>query len=214
MEVSGVLMDASSSPIECSGLLDLPTEIRIEIYRHLFAAAQLSLEGGHPDSWHCGSSICLCAFPYHLVNTCRQLRHEAAPYLLGATTLQVKHSLENVDRLPPRYVSEITRAVMLNVGSFSKSPMQLGSFLALKTVELRNITVWCKYHDEAYLESHEGDDCMIGLALFNLGRISPHFTQLCADTTRSFKILLCCQYVVSSMTDETIVRNPSLLSLC
>lgn len=199
-------MDTRPPAPECpTGLLDLPTEIRIKIYEHLFHGALLSLEGGSPESRHCGSPICSCVFPYHILNTCQQLRHEATPYLLAATTLQVGNSVKNMDRIPPRYASAITSAVMLNVGSFSKTPMLFTSFVALKTLELRNITVWCKYHDEAYLESEEGDDCMIALALFNLGRINRYFTELCADETRLFKVLLCCQYVVSSLTDETIV---------
>lgn len=198
-------MDASSTPSECTSLLDLPAEIRIEIYRHLFDAAQLSLEGVDPGTRHCGSPICSCAFPYHILNTCQQLRNEATTYLLAATTLQVSGSLENLNQLPSKYISAITRAVVLNTESFSKAPLQLDSLLTLKTLELRNITVWCKYHDEFYLQTPEGDECMLALALFNLGRISSRFTTLYADTTRPYNILLCCQFVVSSMTDETIV---------
>jgi len=191
----------SASPCH---LLNLPSEIRIEIYRNLFDAAELSLDGGHPESIHCGSSICSCSFPWRILGTCQQLRNEATPYLLSATTLQICSTAKNIQRLPPTYVEAIPRAVILNVEAVSKKQLQLDHFPSLKTLELRNITVWCKYHEESYLESPAGDECMIGLAMFNLNRISPHLTRLCTNMQRSFKILLCCQYVASSTTDETL----------
>lgn len=198
-------MDGVVPAPECTSLLDLPTEIRIKIYEFLFDGARLSLEGATPESRHCGSPICSCAFPYQILNTCQNLQHEATPYLLAATTLQVRGSLNNIDRLPPRYVSAITRAVVLNVGFLSKTPLDFSKLSGLKTVEFRNITVWCKYHDEAYLASEKGDNCMIALALFNLGRSSRSFTSLCTNETRPFNIIIWCQFVVSSLTDETIV---------
>jgi hypothetical protein len=45
---------------------------------------------------------------------------------------------------------------------------------------------------------------MFDLAMFNLNRISSLLTILCNEP-RSFQILLCCQYVVSSLRHETIV---------
>jgi len=141
------------------------------------------------------------------------LREEATPHLPAAITLQVNGTLENLKRLPSKYVPSIERALVMNTESVSKAPLQLDMLSALKTLELRNITVWCKYHDEAYLQSQEGDECMIALALFNLGRISSRFTVLLTDTTRPYNILLCCQFVVSSMTDETIVWNAALTVL-
>lgn len=195
-------------------LLNLPLEIRIEIYRNLFDAAQLSIDGGRSNSVRCKSSICSCAFPFHILNTCRQLRGEAMPYLLSATTLQVSSTLEKAARLPSSYISAIPRAVILNAEAFSKNPWRLDDFHSLKTLELRNITIWCKYHDEAYLESAAGDECMIGLALFNLNRINAQLTHLCADMQRWFKILICCQYVVSSATDETIVCFQTPFAVC
>lgn len=186
------------------GFLHLPYEIRTEVYSYLFEAAQLSIEAVHATSPHCGYTICSCAFPWHISHTCRQLRAEALPYLLAATTLEVSSSLVKATIIPPPYLSAIPRAVVLDAKAFSSQPFKLDSFNSLKTLELRNITIWCKYHDEAYFESKEGDESMFGLAMFNLNRISNLLTALCDEVERDFKILLCCQYVVNSLTHETI----------
>jgi hypothetical protein len=159
---------------------------------------------------HCHSSICTCAFPYQILNTCQQLRHEATPLLLAATTLNIFDTAQMAaTRLPKSYVSAIQRAAIINPETFAKAPLKVDALRlsSLKTLELRNITVWCKYHDATYLESEQADECMIGLALFNLNRISPQLTKLCNDTERSFKVILCCQYVASSLRDETVVSS-------
>ncbi|KIV93649.1 hypothetical protein PV10_04845 [Exophiala mesophila] len=112
---------------------------------------------------------------------------------------------EMASNIPRALLSTIPRVVISNAPrSWSKSPLQLDMFDSLKILELRNITIWCQYHDDEYLKSLEGDECMMGLALFNLNRISPQLTQLCADGQRKFHILLSCQFVASSMTGETI----------
>lgn len=187
-------------------ILDLPAEVRVVIYRHLFEAAQLSLGGaGHPNTPHCGFAVCSCAFPWHILRTCRQLRWEALPYLLPATTLQVAGTLDKVNRLPSSYLSAIPRAIILNAEAFSKMPLFLDHIQGLKILEIRNMTIWCRYHEGTYLESPAADDSMVDLAMFNLNRISGHLGRLCAESTRTLRVFLRCQYVVSSMTDETIV---------
>ena len=188
-------------------LLDLPTEIRVEIYRHLFDTAHLYLDSGLslPGGPACGASICSCAFPRHIVNTCRQLRQEATPYLLAATTLQIYGTLNIAARLPPSYISTLSRASILNVRAFSRKSPNFDDFSSLRTLELHNVIIWCKYYNEAYLQSQEGDESMLQLALFNLNRLSFCLTQLCNNPSRPFKILLYCQYAVSCTSKETTI---------
>lgn len=185
-------------------LLAVPGEIRLEVYRYLFDGAQLSIESAHPTGSPCGFTICSCAFPWHILRTCKKLRSEALPYLLAATTLEVASTMVKAANIPSSYLSAIPRAVVLDAKAFTNTPFQLDVFTSLKLLELRNITIWCKYHDEAYLESEEGDESMYGLAMFNLSRISNLLVELCTGLDRPFGIRLCCQYVVSSLTHETI----------
>lgn len=183
-------------------LLALPAEVRVEIYRHLFNAAQISAEQLYPL---CAAELCSCDFPWQLTNTCRRLRHEATPYLLSTTILQICGTIQKVSRLSSSLTSTIQHVVILNTKIFCKQPFSLDIFASLKVLELHNITVWCKYHDETYLQSADADDCMIQLALFNLNRISPQLKRMCSALEMSFKILLWCQYVVASSTQESIV---------
>lgn len=108
-------------------------------------------------------------------------------------------------KIPSPYLSAIPKAVVLDAKAFSNMPFQLDLFHGLRFLELRNITIWCKYHDEAYLQSEEGDESMYGLAMFNLSRISNVLVELCMRSDRTFEIRLLCQYVVSSFTQQTIV---------
>jgi hypothetical protein len=110
-----------------------------------------------------------------------------------------------VQKLFHTYLSVIPKAVVLDAKAFSNMPLQLDLFGGLRILELRNITIWCKYHDEAYLQSEEGDESMYGLAMFNLSRISNLLVELCMPSDRPFGIRLFCQYVVSSLTQQTIV---------
>lgn len=193
-------------------LLALPIEIRTEIYRHLFTASVLSTDSGH----HCGARLCTCSFPWQITQTCQQLRNEATPYLLSATTLEISNTIGTTALLPPNYLAKIPHMVILNTGVSEKKPLDLQALNSLKVLELRNITVWCKYYDEDDLLSPDGDEAMIQLALFNLYRINPQLIQSCffAEAFRLFKPLLCCHYVVSSPTDQTIVRHTPSLSPC
>lgn len=191
-----------------SSLLTLPPEIRVEIFRHLFLNSQILADGScSMNGYRCGTKICRCSFPHQLLVSCRQLRWEANSYLLAATTLQISGAMKQlVSNVPQAVLSAIPRVVISDARrSLSKLPLQFDMFDSLKILELRNITIWCQYHDEEYLKSLAGDECMMGLAWFNLNRISPQLTHLCADKHRSFRILLCCQFVASSMTGETIV---------
>ncbi|EXJ74963.1 uncharacterized protein A1O5_01659 [Cladophialophora psammophila CBS 110553] len=126
------------------------------------------------------------------------------PYLLSSTTLRICGSPKDVLPLPPSHISAIPHIVILDVREFSKQPLELDQFYSLRTLELRNIDVWCKYHDETYLQSATADEFMINLALFNLYRITPRLTWLCLDSRKPFEVLLCCQYMMPSTTQETI----------
>jgi hypothetical protein len=191
--------------IPALGFLDLPAEVRVEVYQHLFHAAELSLEPAFPSVSHCGVSICPCRFPYALLSTCRTLRQEAESYLLAATTLQLASTCHKLDLLPASYLSGISRAVVLNVKQYLKQPLDFDRFAALKTLELRNIAVWCRYMNEDALWGEDGDQVMLDLAMFNIKRHSASLASLCASADRPFNILLGCRFVVSSARPETLV---------
>ncbi|KAK5939419.1 hypothetical protein PMZ80_008723 [Knufia obscura] len=186
------------------GFLDLPTEIRVEVYSHLFEAAKLSCDTPHSTWPSCGYSVCSCLFPRHITNTCRQLRQESLPILMAATTVEVAGSLDKIVSMPECYLGAINRAVVLDAKLFSLRPFQLERLPALKVLELRNITIWCKFYDEVFLESPQADEAMIGMAYFNLSRIGKSLQELC-HAPRPFKLHLCCQFVVNSLSDETVV---------
>ena len=190
------------------GLLELPFEIRTEIYRCLFDSARLSIEPVYPSIPHCRYTICSCWFPWHIVNTCQQLRQEALGSLLAATTLQIASLPTKAKLLPDVFLSTIPKAIIMNVESYSKSPLDLGSFRSLRTLELHNIAVWCQYHDEESLCGElGGNEIMFDLAMFNLKRNSLHLSSLCHSRDRTFKILLHCRYVVKN---ETLVSGRSI----
>lgn len=195
------------------GFLDIPAEVRVEVYQHLFRSAELSLEPAFPSVSHCGFTICPCRFPYALLSTCRTLRQEALSYLLAATTLQLSNtSSHKLALLPAHYLAGIPRAVVLNIGQFLKHPLNFAQFPALQMLELRNIVVWCRYHDERDLCGESDDDgaaadeLMLNLAMFNIKRHSASLAGLCASAERPFNITLHCRFVVSSARQETLVR--------
>jgi hypothetical protein len=188
-----------------SRLLELPMEIRAAIFHHLFASARLSIEPGFPSVPHCRFSICSCWFPWQIVNTCQQLREEALGYLLAATTVQIVSLPTKLQLLPPVLLSGVQRVTIMNVESYSKRPLDLSILPSLRILEIHNIAVWCQYHDEEYFSGEAGDETMFDLAMFNLKRNSFHLHQLC-ETSRPYKILLYCRYVVSSVKQETLVR--------
>ena len=140
-------------------------------------------------------------------NTCRRLRQECLPYLLENTTLRVASTPEKAYLLPTAYLPSIPKAVILNVESYFRKPLDLARLTSLRTLELRNIAVWCQYHDEEYLLGEDGEEVMLNLAKFNLRRISIPIHQLCSSKDRTFNILLHCRYVVTSATQETLVSS-------
>lgn len=191
------------------GFLDIPAEVRVEVYQHLFRSAELSLEPAFPSMSHCGFSICPCRFPYALLSTCRTLREEALSYLLASTTLQLSSTSHKLDLLPASYLAAIPRAVIMNIGQYLKHPLDFTKFPALKALELRNIVVWCRYHDERDLCGEDNDELMLNLAMFNIRRHSANLASLCASADRPFNIILHCRFVVSSARQETLVRLPA-----
>lgn len=64
--------------------------------------------------------------------------------------------------------------------------------------------VWCKFYDEVFLESAQADEAMYSMACFNLKRTGRTLHELIL-AQRPFKLHLCCQFVVNSLNDETIV---------
>ena len=195
--------EASLTSWRCP-ILELPAEIRVEIYRHLFANAQLFLQG-KAKFFHCGPELCSCDFPWQILGTCRKLRQDALPYLLTARTLRFASTLENAERLPQTYVSAIPQAVIcLAVG---KLPLQLFMFRSLKVLEVRDLVVWCNYHDQAYLETPAADGVIIDLVVFNLKRSGVDLNGPFFFTQRKFKILLHCQFVTSSSQQNTVSRD-------
>ena len=188
------------------GFLNLPAEIRVQIYSSLFQGSKLSCDTPHISIPSCGFSTCTCLFPRQLANTCQLLREESLSYLMASTTLEVAGTLEKIAKMPERYLSSITRAIVLDAKPFSLRPFQLELLPALQVLELRSITCWCKYYDEVFLFSKFADDTMVDMSLFNLRRIGANLHELCYSP-RSFRIHLCCQFVVNSLSDETVVSD-------
>lgn len=198
-----------AAPTSKLGFLDLPPEIRLQIYNQLFLSPKLSCElphrDDHPNWATCKYTICTCNFPRHLTSTCRQIRHEALPLLIANTTVELATCFTRFQSLMhTTYLSQLQHAIVLKPKEFSMVPFDPAKLPALKTLELRNITVWCKFYDEYFLESPLADAPMMGMAEFNLNRISPALVALCR-MVRSFKIFLTCHYVVNSLQDETVV---------
>lgn len=126
--------------------------------------------------------------------------------LLSATTIQVAGSFSDVLTMPGSYLECVNAAVVLDAKLFSLRPFQMEHLPNLKVLELRNITVWCKFYDEVFLESPAADAAMYGMALFNLQRTGKSLLDLC-EAPRSFAVRLCCQFVVNSLSDETVVST-------
>jgi hypothetical protein len=203
MPVSGVLISRS--------LTDLPAEVRVQIYQHLFDGAELSVEPAFPAVSHCNRSFCVCRFPHALLSTCRLLRLEATSYLLKSTTLHLSSTSHKVRLLPPSFIAGISRAVIMNIGHYLREPLDFTKFQALRVLELRNIAVWCRYHEDDDFEGEAGHELMMNLATFNIKRNSASLAALCACVERPFKIILCCRFVISSFRQrqETLVSTLS-----
>ncbi|KAK5085293.1 hypothetical protein LTR05_004574 [Lithohypha guttulata] len=105
--------------------------------------------------------------------------------------------------MPEFYVGSISKAIVLDAKQFSLRPFQLEKLPALRILELRNITVWCMFYDEVFLQSPQADEAMYDMTMFNVKRMSATLHELCRSS-RSFKIHLCAQFVMSSLSDETI----------
>jgi hypothetical protein len=194
---------ATPSKVSPLGFLDLPTEIRIEIYRHLFTAAEIIVPATPPLP----PVVCSGGFQRHVLNTCWTIRNEALSYLMAATTLQICQPLDETVPIPPCYLENIPRLVVSDAKAFSRRPFKPERLPALQVLELRNITIWCKYHPESFfLEGELGSSTMYGLALYNINRISPVLTKMIHEKERTYRIRLLCQFVVSSASHDTIVR--------
>ena len=215
-------------------LLELPSEIRMEIYRHLFQACQLSLDlPCHASTSGSRPPVCTCNFPWQITTCCRKLRNECLPLLHASTVLTVPASFERASAVHKSHLSAIPHVVVFDSKAFSDvvvtgtlicsaPPIDFSCFIsrslpALRTLELRNLTIWCQWNSEDYLESDEADESMYNLAMFNLRRNSPRLVELCrlpsakgcekSPRSRPFEILLCCQFVGSSLTHGTIVSQ-------
>jgi hypothetical protein len=188
------------------GFLDLPAEIRIEIYRHLFRAAQIVVPATQLVASALSPIACSGGFQRHVLDTCWTIRNEALSYLLAATTLQICQPLGEAVPIPPYYLENIPRLVVSDAKAFSRQPFKPDRLPGLQVLELRNITIWCKYHSENFfLEGELGSSTMYDLALYNINRISPALTQMICDKQRAYKVCLFCQFVVSSASHDTIV---------
>lgn len=188
------------------GFLDLPAEIRIEIYRYLFEAAQIVVPASQLVTSIAPLGVCSGGFQRRLLDTCWTIRNEALSYLLAATTLHISQPLDQAVPIPPHYLENIPRLVVSDAKAFSSQEFKGDRLPALQVLELHNITIWCKYHSESFfLEDEFGSPTMFGLAQYNLNRISPSLTRLIGGKQRTFKVRLFCQFVVSSASHETIV---------
>ena len=192
------------------GFLDLPVEIRIDIYRYLFDAAEIMVNGPPFSKDPVPSVICKGGFQRKILDTCWTIRNEAAAYLFAATTLKISQPLDEACPIPPYYLYNIPRLVVTDAKAFSKEQFKADRLPGLQVLELRNITIWCLYHPEEFLLNSEfGDETMLGVTSYNINRISPSLTRLIGEKDRTYKIHLFCQFVVSSDSHETIVSYPS-----
>ena len=202
-------LDSPSPSTSAVSFLDLPTEIRIEIYQHLFDAAQIVVPASHLVTTSLKTLVSYSGgFQKQFLETCWTIRNEALKYLLAATTLHISQPLDRACPIPPYYLNNIPRLVVSDAKSFSSQEFKADRLPGLQILELRNITIWCKYHSESFfLEDELGSSTMFGLAQYNLHRISPSLTRLTRERQRTFKIRLLCQFVVSSDSHGTIVRH-------
>jgi hypothetical protein len=199
---------ADTSQLPPLGFLDLPAEIRIEIYQHLFRAAQIIVPATQLLAPQIQSLVCSSGFQRHVLNTCWTIRNEALSYLMAATTLQICQPLDEAVPIPPYYLDNIPRLVVSDAKAFSRQPFKPDRLPGLQVLELRNITIWCKYHSESFfLEGELGSSTMYDLALYNINRISPTLTKMIHEKQRAYKVRLFCQFVVSSASHDTIVRS-------
>lgn len=187
-------------------LLELPAEVRIEIYRLLFGKPQLFLEG-ESRLFHCGSELCSCEFPWQIMGTCRDLQNEALPFLLSATTLHIVTTLENADRLPRSYFSQIPRVVICKAASIPQTPHCLDLFAGLKVLEVRNMIV-CTHHIRGFWERPLTEEVMVQRALSELKRLNSLLYEFCVDVPRPFRVLLYCQ-ITAPARRPSIVRTES-----
>ena len=226
LEKEGLL---DNPAIRGTGFLDLPYEIRFEIYRHLFQNARLSLTNKYPVAatsqlnaiippevlLQASVSVPLqrrykSSYPFQLLCTNRTIFDEAVQYLSQSSTIEISEALDfAVSQLPYYYLQHSPHLIVLDAYKFSRAPFNCSvPFPSLQILELRNIVIWCKFHQEAFLSSQEGEPVMISLAMFNLNRIAPCLTDLCErkESERNFEIRLDCHFVVQSDQNDTIVR--------
>lgn len=202
---------AAPSEVAPIGFLDLPAEIRIEIYRHLFNAAEIIIPATQVVAPPLSPIVCSGGFQRHVLNTCWAIRNEALSYLIAATTLQICQPLDEAVPIPPYYLENIPRLVVSYAKAFSRQPFRPDHLPGLQVLELRDIPIWCKYHSESFfLEDELGSSTMYDLALYNINRMSPALTKIIHEKERAYRVRLQCQFVVSSASHDTIVRSPDL----
>jgi hypothetical protein len=201
---------ATASDLSRLSFLDLPAEIRIEIYQHLFQSAQIIVPATSLVALPLPPRVCSGGFQRHVLNTCWTIRNEALSYLMAATTLHICQPLDEATPIPPYYLQYIPRLLVSDAKAFSRQPFNADRLPGLQVLELRNITIWCKYHAESFfLDDELGSSTMYDLALYNINRISPSLTKLVEDKQRAYRVRLFCQFVVSSASYDTIVSYPN-----
>lgn len=118
--------------------------------------------------------------------------------------------MDEATPIPLYYLQNIPRLLVSDVKAFSRQPFNAGRLPGLQVLELRNITIWCKYHAESFfLDDELGSSTKYNLALYNINRISPSLTKLVEDKQRAYRVRLFCLFVVSSASHDTIVSYPN-----
>ena len=79
--------------------------------------------------------------------------------MMAATTVEVAGSLDKILDMPASYVNAVTKAIILDAKQFSMRPFQLERLPSLRVLEIRNITVWCKFYDEVRCRKIRGGTC-------------------------------------------------------
>lgn len=124
------------------GFLDLPAEIRIEIYQHLFRSALIVASATQLVAPPIPSIICSGGFQRHVLSTCWTIRNEAHSYLMAATTLQIRQPLDDAVPIPPYHPENIPRLVVSDAKAFSRQPFKPDRFLNVEgaTIALSSLT--------------------------------------------------------------------------
>lgn len=211
-----------------SYLLELPLEIRLMIYGHLFADLTIRNVFNIWVTWYEDSTAYdrfeikhrpKAAKP-NILFACRKLREEGLPYLVAATkTLVVQHTAKGQrDMIPDLYLSSVTRLVLdTTCPPEARTHLRLGRLPALQILEIEVHGVHCTQlgpssNATAVIQSSTYDTGIIsGLRgkLLALNMPRQVLRKVYEDKTRRFRIVLT-GYVIFGWESPEVVCQCSI----